>query len=78
MARAGERQHTVFLGEFGIYAATNLAQRLNWIRSVRTGAEANELPWCYWGFSQGDVVGFSAYDTHAEQWEPGVLDALFD
>lgn len=67
-----------FLGEFGVYAATDPAHRLNWIRATRRAAEANGIPWCYWGFTQGDVIGFSAYDTATENWEPGMLDALFD
>ncbi|WP_224813810.1 glycoside hydrolase family 5 protein [Hasllibacter sp. MH4015] len=78
MARAGAATGPVFLGEFGVYAATDQAARLAWIRAVREAAEANGIPWCYWGFTQGDVIGFSAFDTSTGQWEPGMLDALFD
>ncbi len=76
MARAGSADGPVFLGEFGVYAATDPDDRLSWITAVREAADANDLPWCYWGFTQGAVTGFSAYDTAAEQWEPGMRDAL--
>lgn len=76
MARAGAAEGAVFLGEFGVYAATEPSQRLNWIDAVRRAAEAESLPWCYWGFSQGTAIGFSAYDTQTRQWEPGMRDAL--
>lgn len=77
MTRASASADVVFLGEFGVYAGTDPAQRLSWITAVRREAEANGIPWCYWGFTQGDVTGFSAYDTATERWEPGLLDALF-
>ena len=76
MARAAAADGPVFMGEFGVYAATDTVQRLNWISAVRQAAEAEGLPWCYWGFSQGDAIGFSAYDTGTATWEPGMLDAL--
>lgn len=78
ITRAATAPAPTFLGEFGVYAATDPAQRLNWIRAVRLQSEANAIPWCYWGFTQGTVEGFSAYDTTTNRWEPGMLDALFD
>ncbi len=75
-AAAAMADGPVFLGEFGVYAATEPSQRLDWISSVRQAAQANNLPWCYWGFSQGTEVGFSAYDTVSETWEPGMRAAL--
>ena len=76
MARAGATGAPVFLGEFGVYGATDPEQRLNWIAAVRRAAEDQGLPWCYWGFSQGDVTGFSAFTPSLDAWEPGMLDAL--
>jgi endoglucanase len=79
MARAAETAATngpVFLGEFGVYQATDPDQRLNWIASVRRAAEEQGLPWCYWGFSQGDIPGFSAFTPSTGTWEDGMLDAL--
>jgi endoglucanase len=77
-ARAGAADGPVFLGEFGVYGATDVTVRLAWIRAVREAAEANGLPWCYWGFTQGDQVGFSAYDTRVDAWEPGMPATLLD
>ncbi len=76
MARAGTASGPVLLGEFGVYGATDTDQRLNWIASVRRAAEDQGLPWCYWGFSQGEVTGFSAFTPSSNTWEPGMLDAL--
>lgn len=76
MARATMAEGPVFLGEFGVYGATDPQQRLNWITAVRRAAEDQGLPWCYWGFSQGEVTGFSAFTPSLDTWEAGMLDAL--
>lgn len=76
MARAAAAEGHVLLGEFGIYGATDTDQRLNWITAVRSAAEEQGLPWCYWGFSQGEITGFSAFTPSTGTWEPGMLDAL--
>ncbi|MEJ6392501.1 glycoside hydrolase family 5 protein [Gymnodinialimonas sp. 2305UL16-5] len=78
MAQAASAAGPVFLGEFGVYGATDETQRLSWIRAVRETAEANSLPWCYWGFSQGAGIGFSAYNTGTESWDPGMPATLLD
>lgn len=78
MDQAAAAEGPVFLGEFGVYGATAPGPRLAWIRAVREAAEARALPWCYWGFSQGEGVGFSAFNTGTNAWDPGILDALFE
>ncbi|MGR3486053.1 MAG: glycoside hydrolase family 5 protein [Paracoccaceae bacterium] len=77
MARAATLGTPLLLGEFGVYDAAPAKDRLDWIRAVRESAEANGIPWCYWGFSQGNQPGFRAVDAQGN-WQPGILEALTD
>ena len=76
MARAGARPYPVLLGEFGTYDAVPRPDAAAWTRAVREAAEAAGLPWCHWGFTQGDQPGFQLYDTATETWRADLLDAL--
>lgn len=64
----------VFLGEFGVYSATDQDQRAAWTRHIRQTAEANGMAWCYWGFSGG----FDAFDVQSDIWHGHIRDALLD
>ena len=66
----------LFLGEFGTYQAGPDDDRLAWTRAVREAAEAQGIPWCFWSFSQGTDVGFTAFDTATDDWLPGYPEAL--
>ena len=68
----------LFLGEFGVFDATDPDQKTNWVRAVRNAAEARGIGWCYWGLSQGGAEGFSAFDVIADDWIPGMYEALME
>ena len=74
MAVAASHGTTAFLGEFGAIDTAPAADRLAWIRHVRTEAEKVGLPWCHWGFG----ARFGVFDPVEDDWRADVLDALID
>lgn len=76
MAQAAEfgakRGLPVFLGEFGVYREVPLETRAAWIETVRKQAEAQDIPWCHWGFA----ADFRSYELSQERWIVPVTSAL--
>lgn len=62
----------LLLGEFGVYTKVPDVERAEWTKQVRKTAETVGFGWCYWDFA----TSLQAYDTAAEQFRPGMLDAL--
>lgn len=62
----------VNIGEFGAYAAANMADRARWTRAIRETAESLGFSWSYWEFSSD----FGAYDRGTNQWRKPLLEAL--
>ncbi|WP_375280101.1 glycoside hydrolase family 5 protein [Pseudooctadecabacter sp.] len=73
---ATAQNRPLFLGEFGVYDAAPRPDHIRWLRAVRQAAEAHGIPWCHWGFTQGEQAGFQAFDVDRDDWRAGVLDAL--
>ncbi len=61
----------VFVGEFGVIDKVPQTQRNQWIKARRKSMETAGLSWCAWDYAGA----FKSYDTEAERWLPGVLDA---
>lgn len=62
----------LLLGEFGVYDAASIEERVRWISTVRHLSEANQFGWCHWGFS----ANFRAYDPEKEAWIEPIRAAL--
>lgn len=63
------------LGEFGVLDfCVDAASRANWIRAVRSAAEANGAGWIYWEADQG--FGFMADRTDAGGIDAAITRAL--
>lgn len=62
----------VFVGEFGVINKVPLAERVAWTADRRRTIERNGLSWCAWDFAGA----FNSYDTDANRWLPGMVDAL--
>lgn len=69
---AKENRTPVFLGEFGAFRAADADSRAAWTKAMREGAEANDMPWCYFDFA----AGFGAWDPETQSWAPEILAAL--
>lgn len=62
----------LYLGEFGVYDAAPLADRLRYLASVTRTAESHGWPWAYWQFDHD----FALFDSERQQWNAPVLNAL--
>jgi len=62
----------LLLGEFGVFDAASVEERVKWISTVRHLSEANQFGWCHWGFSSN----FQAYDQEKEAWIEPIRAAL--
>jgi len=62
----------VYLGEFSVYEAAPLADRLRYLTFVTRTAESLGWPWAYWQFDHD----FALFDSVRQQWNTAVLDAL--
>lgn len=62
----------VLVGEFGANRANTMAERADWLRTVRSASEEAGFSWCHWGYSSE----FGLYDPGAEAWHPELLTAL--
>ena len=78
IARAATGPGPLLMGEFGVHELAAEGPRLDWTRAVRRAAEAHGIAWCHWGFSQGRLTGYSAYDTGTGTWRPGHPEVFFD
>lgn len=67
-----EQKRPLFLGEFGVYSAAAMDQRVRWTKAVVAEAEKHDIAWSYWEFCSG----FGAYDPQAETWRRPLLEAL--
>lgn len=72
-AWASQRDVPMFLGEFGVLAAADSDDRVQWMTFVRAAAQERGFSWGYWDWGSG---GFGLYDEPAEQWRVDLLDAL--
>lgn len=70
---ASERNVPVLLGEFGVVAAADEADRVNWVRWVREAAENEGFAWAYWSWA-GDYFGIQNDQTN--EWDTDLLEAL--
>jgi len=67
------------LGEFGAlrtdvrYLASSAVDRANYIRDVRTTAEAFGMPWAFWNFFDGMGI---TLDDQSRQFDPAIVAAL--
>lgn len=64
----------LLLGEFGVFDAASVDERVKWISTVRHLSESNQFGWCHWGFSSN----FRAYDPEKEAWIEPIRAALMD
>ena len=64
--------HPVFVGEFGAYDVIDNAERVQYVRDVRTAFDGAQLPWCLWSFSNT----FALYDAEQNKWDEDMLSAL--
>jgi endoglucanase len=73
-AAAYARRHGIAmqLGEFGVINTVPLAQRQQWLATMRTANERLGIGWCVWDFG----VAFNIYDRERRQWVPGAREAL--
>ena len=62
----------VFLGEFGVYQGVDMKLRAKWTRAVRKQAEAADLPWCVWSYSNS----FALYDAWTGTYNAPLVEAL--
>ncbi|HVZ31428.1 MAG TPA: cellulase family glycosylhydrolase, partial [Polyangiaceae bacterium] len=69
---AEQQQRPLYLGEFGVYQAADMAARVRWTRAVVEEARARHLPYAYWELRSG----FGAYDMEKAEWRTPLLDAL--
>jgi endoglucanase len=67
-------RYPVHVGEFGAYQAAPLESRVAYIRMMRDGLEARQLPWTYWELASG----FGLYDPVANVWRKPMRDALIE
>jgi len=63
----------VLLGEFGANSLAGMTSRVAYTRQVRTLAEAANMPWIYWEFTQSN---FSVYDLTTKTFKQDLLNAL--
>ncbi|MEM9740238.1 MAG: glycoside hydrolase family 5 protein [Pseudomonadota bacterium] len=70
--RAESEGIPVLVGEFGAHRSNTMAERVDWLRTVRTASEDAGFGWCHWGFA----AEFGAYDLLEEAWRSEVLMAL--
>jgi hypothetical protein len=69
----------ILLGEFGAlrtdarYLASSSVDRANYIRDVRTTAEAFGMPWAFWNFFDGMGI---TLDDQSRQFDPAIVAAL--
>ncbi len=68
------QQHNrpLLLGEFGVFSAADMAQRVKWTKAVVKEAEKHGFAWSYWEFCSG----FGAYDPEKDVWREELLGAL--
>lgn len=71
-AWAKAENRPLYLGEFGVYDAAPLADRLRYLSFVVRTAESHGWPWAYWQFDHD----FALFDSDRQQWNAPVLDAL--
>jgi endoglucanase len=69
-ARAENRP--VYLGEFGVFDAAPLEDRVRYLAAVTSTAESFGWPWAYWQFDHD----FALFDSATQRWNAPVLDAL--
>jgi len=62
----------VWLGEFGVHKSAPARARQQWIRAMRSVAEAESIGWCVFDF--GAEFAFWSMDT--DTWNQPLLDAL--
>jgi endoglucanase len=67
-----QHQRPIFLGEFGVYDAADMASRVRWTSFVARTAESHGWSWAYWQFDSDFIV----YDIDAGKWVRPIRDAL--
>ena len=76
----GIRPEQLFLGEFGVMAATSFrggaaeADRLRWLSAVREQAENHGIGWAYWEYN--NVHGMSLTSGPRREFDPIALQAF--
>jgi len=78
VAWALNHHRPLFLGEFGCFSNADPVSRLAWTSYIARLAEARNISWNYWNFSQGDgnTPGFGVYDAASDVWRKPLLEAL--
>lgn len=74
IARAGQADRPIFLGEFGVVRDADSLSRNAWIETVRRAAEDHDISWCYWAYA----AGFDLRDFGGYEWYPGLFSALME
>ena len=69
---AAYHQRPLYLGEFGVYSAADMASRAAWTDFVARQAESRGMAWAYWEFCSG----FGVYDPDRDVWREPLLEAL--
>ncbi len=72
---ASARDLPVFVGEFGVLLTADQADRAAWVRSVREAAEREGFSWGHWDWASPT---FGMQNDETGEWDPSMLDALFD
>jgi endoglucanase len=73
-AYLGTSAYGVYNGEWGVTRDADDQSRANWIRDNREASENLGVGWAIWD----DGGDFAILDADTGEWDPGVLDALFN
>jgi endoglucanase len=66
--------YPLYLGEFGVMKAADVASRATYARTVRTEAERLGISWAYWDFANA----FGIYSPKTREFIEPMLSALLD
>lgn len=64
----------VYLGEFGVGDGADLRSRINWLRAVRSLADARGTGWAIW--DNGNA--FALFEPETGVWQDELVDALLE
>lgn len=62
----------VYLGEFGVFEAAPLEDRLRYLAAITRTAESFGWTWAYWQFDHD----FALFDSATQRWNAQILDTL--
>jgi endoglucanase len=71
---AKAQRRPVYLGEFGVYDAARMTDRVRYLAAITRAAERMKWPWAAWQFDHD----FAVFNTERDDWNAPVLKALMD